>query len=717
MKRLAISALIGLLALASSAVDVRFSPMDSAHNPALNRAFNLYPIDAPFPSGTNQVTRDRVKTNTGPAGVFIVSNLFAGEYRSELAGSYTATTNWYNFPDTNGLVDASPYWSAPTNAQGVAVLDARYWQSAVLGPGTNTTFRTNAQGQVFIDTQDTSGSGLPVNSAATNGLVSTNQSLDFFQAPPQSMFYAAAPTPPIIWISQYGLNTESESSIRTNICIMSTNNLINSGMRWFIIDDCWSRRNATTHNLDFDTTQFPSGGRSLIDFAHQHGVKVILYYALGTTTSAGYDGSSGFYAQDAWYAATNYMVDGIKFEDHGGVSADQAAYEEQLFTSTLYQAAQRPLYITAGQIGVNSPFGSASCFAPWMLRWRSTTYSGPLGVGDPTDSQWATLFAHLDGTYASRYAISPGHFLWGLGTAYLAQPLDLLKGYAEGGCIFPSDLEWGPLWRDDSGRLQFVTNSEVLSIHQDPLVQAGEMLWWNVADGVTNAVYARNLVSPLGTNKAVWLTVRSTNIATTLTVPLTNMATSAGLNWASFKNPWTHAYEFMATNQLQITMTGPTSQLYVVSFGNMTNVPNLSFSLPMEAGSSILGGITWDANTPALYYPRMNGTFKFLTWQVPQDKITSTTMDIIQGFKSQTYYETLHATGYAGWVTSSGSEGSSGDNTLAVTMSSGGNLGWTTNTITVPAGVSTLWIRAGSGDTAPTNTADVDMFQVMVRFR
>ncbi len=56
---------------------------------------------------------------TGTNGSVTVSNLFEGPYRGELAGTYGPTTNFYTFPDTNGLVFAADCISVPTNWVGI----------------------------------------------------------------------------------------------------------------------------------------------------------------------------------------------------------------------------------------------------------------------------------------------------------------------------------------------------------------------------------------------------------------------------------------------------------------------------------------------------------------------------------------------------------------------------------------------------------------------
>src|SRR5205807_2484232 len=55
---------------------------------------------------------------TDATGSLILSNVYGWTYRSEIQGTFTTTTNYFNFPVTNGLIQAADYVSTPTNKDG-----------------------------------------------------------------------------------------------------------------------------------------------------------------------------------------------------------------------------------------------------------------------------------------------------------------------------------------------------------------------------------------------------------------------------------------------------------------------------------------------------------------------------------------------------------------------------------------------------------------------
>jgi hypothetical protein len=84
--------------------------------PEMVRSLTLYPIGLPVTNGTGGIiTRDNVTRATGTNGSVTISNIFGGSYRSEFqgisleAGKPTVTTNWFNFPVTNGVIVAADW--------------------------------------------------------------------------------------------------------------------------------------------------------------------------------------------------------------------------------------------------------------------------------------------------------------------------------------------------------------------------------------------------------------------------------------------------------------------------------------------------------------------------------------------------------------------------------------------------------------------------------
>src|SRR5436853_41580 len=83
--------------------------------PQAVRTVNLYPTGT-FTNGSGAIiTRDRISGTTDTNGSLAVSNVYGWTYRGEIIGTTITTTNWYNFPVTNGLILAADYVSTPTN--------------------------------------------------------------------------------------------------------------------------------------------------------------------------------------------------------------------------------------------------------------------------------------------------------------------------------------------------------------------------------------------------------------------------------------------------------------------------------------------------------------------------------------------------------------------------------------------------------------------------
>lgn len=83
--------------------------------PQAVRTVNLYPTGT-FTNGSGAIiTRDRFSGTTDTNGSLTVSNVYGWTYRGEIIGTTITTTNWYNFPVTNGLILAADFTGPPTN--------------------------------------------------------------------------------------------------------------------------------------------------------------------------------------------------------------------------------------------------------------------------------------------------------------------------------------------------------------------------------------------------------------------------------------------------------------------------------------------------------------------------------------------------------------------------------------------------------------------------
>lgn len=99
----------------AGAAQVSFTYQSSDSNPQGLRSASVYPSGS-FTNGNGVIiTRDRVSGITDTNGSLVINYIYGGDYRAELQGTFTVTTNWYHFPVTNGLIRAADYLTAPTN--------------------------------------------------------------------------------------------------------------------------------------------------------------------------------------------------------------------------------------------------------------------------------------------------------------------------------------------------------------------------------------------------------------------------------------------------------------------------------------------------------------------------------------------------------------------------------------------------------------------------
>ena len=118
MKRLL--AFFLLFPLLADAAHVVFDYRNSALEPQGVKQVHLYPVYV-YDTNNVLVTRDRISRPTLSAGTCTISNVLQGTYRAEFQGGYNVTTNWFQFPATNGVINAwlyrtnSAFGGVPTN--------------------------------------------------------------------------------------------------------------------------------------------------------------------------------------------------------------------------------------------------------------------------------------------------------------------------------------------------------------------------------------------------------------------------------------------------------------------------------------------------------------------------------------------------------------------------------------------------------------------------
>ena len=145
-------------------------------------------------------------------------------------------------------------------------------------------------------------------------------------------------TPPLGWNSWKTCGEEScghdicnENEIKSIANAMVDNGMQALGYDYVNLDDCWaSKRNLTDQTLTWDSTRFPSGLPTLIDWLHAKGFKFGLYTSAGNQTCSSGNrsypipGSKGHYDLDAATFA-KWKVDYVKLDWCGDIKKDLAA--------------------------------------------------------------------------------------------------------------------------------------------------------------------------------------------------------------------------------------------------------------------------------------------------------------------------------------------------------------------------------------------------------
>ncbi|MCX5214347.1 glycoside hydrolase family 27 protein [Kitasatospora sp. NBC_00240] len=194
-----------------------------------------------------------------------------------------------------------------------------------------------------------------------------------------------AATPPMGWNPWTYLRcsgTMNEKTVKANIDAMVTSGLKAAGYAYVNLDDCWAaQQRGADGRLQADPVRFPSGIKSLADYAHAKGLKFGVYSSAGTATCAGvgpgtkgFPGGQGHEAVDAdtWYS---WGVDYLKYDACN--STPPAANDPE--NKARYQAMGDALKAAGQRYGrqivysICDPVPSAPTWAPTMGNlWRTT---------------------------------------------------------------------------------------------------------------------------------------------------------------------------------------------------------------------------------------------------------------------------------------------------------------------------------------------------------
>lgn len=123
----------------------------------------------------------------------------------------------------------------------------------------------------------------------------------------------------------------SEFGIKRRIRELERSGMLELGYDWYLLDDCWADHERDENDrLQPDAKRFPNGMPALVEYAHEHGVKLGLYTCIGTQTcKKNRPGSYGHYDIDAQTFA-EWNVDMVKSDNCHKPSGedDEALFRE-----------------------------------------------------------------------------------------------------------------------------------------------------------------------------------------------------------------------------------------------------------------------------------------------------------------------------------------------------------------------------------------------------
>ena len=321
----------------------------------------------------------------------------------------------------------------------------------------------------------------------------------------------------------------NESVIRDVTDAMVAKGFLALGYDYINLDDCWAGGRDATGKVLVDTDKFPSGMKSLADYAHSKGFKFGVYSDRGTETCAGRPGALNHTTIDAQTYA-DWGVDYLK-EDSCHASGDHAtAFAEYGEMRDALNKTGRPIYFSlcgwnSWYAPVGQSLGNSWRIGPDDGSWGNVLknvnimatvaqYAGPGGWNDPC------LLTSTSNTGAQLMTLQQSQMQFSV-WAITASPLLI-----SGSVLHMSD-----------DLLKTYSNKDVIAIDQDPLGSAGARInGTDLPEGNTN-VWGRVLAN--GDFALVFINVAATPMSATCTKDCfakMNVTDQAG---RTCKNLWT----------------------------------------------------------------------------------------------------------------------------------------------------------------------------------
>jgi hypothetical protein len=318
------------------------------------------------------------------------------------------------------------------------------------------------------------------------------------------------------WSSWNAFGTNiSESIIKAQADAMVSKGLDTCGYKYINIDDGFFNGRYSDGTLRIDSTKFPSGFKSLVDYIHNKGLKAGFYTDAGTQTCAGWGGytqetGSGIYGhevQDAKLVFNTWGFDYIKVDYCG------AGWGQGLDEQTRYTLIRKAIDST-GRTDI--VFNVCRWLFPggWVAKiancWR---------VANDINATWTYgILRQIDTNTCLSGFVSQGHYndmdMLEVGNGNLTQTQN--RSHFSMWCIMSVPLVLGNDLRSmtDSTK-SIITNKEAIAINQDTTALQAVLI---SDDGNGGQVWAKRLHGLNSNERAVALFNRDSVNSRTISV-------------------------------------------------------------------------------------------------------------------------------------------------------------------------------------------------------
>lgn len=473
--------------------------------------------------------------------------------------------------------------------------------------------------------------------SSTNGYVGTN---DFGLIGIRNANHAASKTP-ILGFNSYSLNGNfgtTENSISNNGVFKILNTKSDRWYKWFNVDDAWSAGVFVTNglgqvtgspyprlangNLQMDTNRFPSGESGFLRLLHTNGFYGIKYLAVGGHTAGGFLGSAGHWYQDVTNSIT-LGWDGLRFAiDDTTIDTNEFVLTDTEYGLPFIRNCLAPIVNYSRLFHVNAiSYNIHSWMQGAINEIQYSNYRFPDGTAwHDFDGGQTNCVNILEFYITERRSgiVQPGCYFaqMVMGTGYTGPDGAgvFYRGVNQNNrlfamhamvpmSIYPHDFDYDATYK------YIQTNDYLLTIHQDPLVSPGQVIYSN---GTVRAVMRK--LAPEGSNRrALWIWNESYDtITNSVTITSSNLNIPAGkylwtdvLNYSHFIN-FTNGITVAATNdQTFLWMITPIPTPYSVDVWRpLRNTTNGGAASNWFTGTNIYGQ----------YIPTNDAAFAGLSW-------------------------------------------------------------------------------------------------------